>query len=110
MIKVIAFAKRKSGWTYEDYSRYWYEQHGPLFAKTFPQVKRYVQNHALKIGTNQPAFDGVGEFWFDDLESWRSFGRAYNSEAGKAVRDDEDKFLDKSALIYYVCEEKVIKP
>lgn len=109
MVKVITFGQAKSGWSHEDYSKYWYEKHGPLFAATFPQVKRYVQNHALTLGDGRPAIAGVAEFWFDDMEAYRSFVKLYNSETGKPVRDDEDKFIDKSTLTIYVCEERVIK-
>jgi uncharacterized protein (TIGR02118 family) len=109
MVKMIVFGKAKSGWSYEDYYRYWYEQHGPLLAATFPQVKRYVQNHPLSLGKGRPSIDAVAEFWFDDMESYKSWVKLYNSEAGKPVRDDEDKFIDKSALTIYICEERVIK-
>jgi uncharacterized protein (TIGR02118 family) len=109
MVKMIVIGKSKSGWSQEDYSKYWYEQHGPLFAATFPMVKRYVQNHALDLGKGRPPIDGIGEFWFDDMESFTSFGKLYKSPAGKPVRDDEDKLIDKSTLSIYVCEERVIK-
>ena len=72
MIKVIATLKRKSGLTQKEFSSYWYERHGPLIVKTFPNIRRYVQNHSLKLpGGGEPRIDGVVETWYDDMESWQ---------------------------------------
>lgn len=109
MVKMITFGKGKPVWSAEEYSKYWYEIHGPLFAAAFPQVKRYVQNHALNLGKGHPAISGVGEFWFDDMEAFRSFGKLYNSEVSRPIWEDENKLIDKSTLSIFVCEERVIK-
>ena len=111
MIKLITIAKGKSVMTPEEFSDYWYRVHGPLFRDTFPQVKRYVQNHILRLpGIGKPQFDGAAEFWFDNVESWRAFGDMYRSDHGKAVREDEEKFIDRSKMVLLLTEEKVIKP
>ncbi|MFQ5904227.1 MAG: EthD domain-containing protein [Candidatus Binatia bacterium] len=109
MVKVITLVKRKDGLTQEEFSRYWEEKHGPLIAKVFPGVRRYVQNHAARLpGGGAPQVDGVVELWFDDLEAWRAAADFYLGDEGKVIRDDEEKFLDRNKMVFFVAQEKVI--
>ena len=115
MIKIIAMVKRKSGITAEEFSRYWYEKHAPFGFKVIPEgvlsmQKRYVQNYSLKLGRREPPFDGVAEICFDDMESFRKWNDWYFSDDGKALRDDEENFMDKSQTIVVIAEERVLIP
>jgi len=111
MVKVITLLKRKKGITLEEFSRHWQEKHGAIVLKTVPGIKRYIQNHAVRLSAGgEPKIDGIAEVWYDDLEAWRQFADLYWGDKGKAIRDDEETFLDKSKLVFFVAEEKVIKP
>ena len=111
MVKLIALLKRKDGVSAEEFSRYWHDEHGPLIASSFPKIRRYVQNHAVKLeGGGEPKVDGVVELWFDDLQTWKEFADMYRSEKGKVIADDEEKFIDRSKMVFFVTEEKVIVP
>jgi hypothetical protein len=46
MVKVISAAARRPGLSLEQFSRHYFEDHGPLGARV-PGVRRYVQNHAV---------------------------------------------------------------
>lgn len=110
MVKLIEILKRKDGMPLEEFSRYWREHHGPLAVQTLPGFKRYVQNHALWLpGSGEPRIDGVTELWFDDLESQRACAAWYNSEEGRALREDEARFTEIGKATFFVCEEVVIK-
>lgn len=110
MVKLIALVKRKDGMTLEEFSRYWREHHGPLAISMLPGVKRYVQNHAVRLASGgDPQIDGVVELWFDDLEAQRRCAAFWASDEGKPIRDDEERFIDRSKMIFFVAEEKVIK-
>ncbi|MEE9202237.1 MAG: EthD domain-containing protein [Dehalococcoidia bacterium] len=110
MVKLIGLLKRKPGMTMEEFSRYWEEEHGPLVAKVFPGVTRYIQNHPAKLsGGGEPQVDGVVELWFGDLESFRAASDFYRGDKGKVIRDDEEKFIDRTKMVFFVGEEKVIK-
>ena len=109
MVKVIALLKRKDNLTQEEFSRYWRQKHGVLVAKTVPGLKRYVQNHVMKLpGEREPFFDGVAELWYDDMESWQKSAEWYLGDKGKIIRDDEEKFLDKSKMAFVVAEEQEV--
>ena len=114
MIKVIAMLKRKSDLTIEEFSNYWREKHAPLANTLVPpglasEQKRYVQNYAVKLpGGGEPAFDGIAEICFSDLESLYKWNDWYFSDDAKPLRDDEDNFMDKSKRVIVIVEENVI--
>jgi uncharacterized protein (TIGR02118 family) len=109
MVKVITTIRRKEGMSQEEFSRYWEENHGPLIKKILPGVKRYVQNHARKLpGGGEPKIDGVVEIWFEDMDAWRKAAEFFEGEGGKAIITDEEKFIDRSSMVFFVAEEKVI--
>ena len=95
----------------EEFSRYWTEKHAALALQLVPEIRRYVQNHAIKLDVGEePRFDGMAELWFDDLRDWQKFADFYRSNAGKVIRDDNEKFIDRSKMVLLVTEERVMKP
>jgi len=110
MVKFVAILKRRGDISLEEFSRYWYEEHG-RFAYVVPNLRRYVQNHAIRLpGGGEPPIDGIGEYWFDDLASWQESSEFYLGEAGKAIREDEAKFMDRNKIFGVVAEEKIYIP
>jgi uncharacterized protein (TIGR02118 family) len=110
MIKLIEIMKRKEGLTLEAFTRHWEETHGPLIQRTIPHIRRYVQNHALRLpGGGEPPIDGVAEIWYDDFESWRASAKWVFGPTGKEIQNDEDNFIDKGRTYGFICIEKVIK-
>jgi uncharacterized protein (TIGR02118 family) len=109
MIKLIGMIKRKPGMTRGEFSRYWKEVHADVALRNMPGIVRYVQNHPVWLNDREPAWDGVVELWFEDLESFRRMSKWYVSEEGKILRDDEDRFIDRSKTINIISEEVVMK-
>ncbi len=110
MVKLFEMIKRKEGLTHEEFLRYWEERHGPLVAKTVPGVKRYIQNHPVKLpGGGEPPIDGIAELWYDNLKDWRMSADWLRSEGGKVILEDAKNFVDRSKLVVLVCEEKEFK-
>lgn len=98
LFKFITLLNRKPGMSHAEFARYWEEQHGPLVVKIMPGVKRYVQNHVAPLpGMDEPPFDGAAEVWYEG--TWQELLAWYQSEAGRALRDDERKFIDTSRWI-----------
>jgi uncharacterized protein (TIGR02118 family) len=109
LIKSIAIAHRKAGMTPEDFSRYWKDVHAPLAARVIPGMKKYVQNHLLRLPGQEYDIDGIVEMWWDDVEAFRDFSSWVQTDAGKALRDDSDKFNDLSKSRLWLVEEHIIK-
>jgi uncharacterized protein (TIGR02118 family) len=108
MLKLIALISRKSGLTGEEFYKYWKEKHGPLAAKIIPGLRKYIQNHLVRLPGIKYDGDGFVELWFDNLEAYEKFLTWRQSDGAKVLLDDEDKFMDRSKLVRYVVEEHII--
>ena len=65
MIKLIATIYKKPGLSDEEFYKYWKEKHGPLVSKIVPGLRRYVQNHLIKIPGHEYEAEGFVESWWD---------------------------------------------
>ena len=109
MIKSIALAYRKPGLTREEYNRYWKEQHGPLAARLFPGLRKYVQNHFVPIPGREYEGDGIVEMWWDDVAAFENSMRFLETEAGRPLMLDGAKFSVMRGGGPWVVKEHVIK-
>ena len=109
MVKLVVLVKKKEGMSSEEFHRYWKENHGPLALKTVPELKKYVQNHTVKMGKSEPPYDGMAEIWFENMDAYRAYLSFYMGDSGKVIRDDEDRFLDKNKMVVFTAEENVMK-
>lgn len=111
MIKTIALIKRKPGMSREDFVRYYEEHHAPLALKHFPTFRTYVRNYPIAIpGREEPDFDCITEFWFDDMEAALKVQEIlgdYRTEVGKIFLADEEKFQDRSNTRTFLIDERV---
>src|ERR1700742_1834045 len=91
--KMIFCLRRLPSISAEEFSRYWREEHAPLFKQYADAlaVRRYTQSHRLPGRLNDAVrdhrgapegYDGVAEVWFDSFEEMRN---AMVSEAGRAA-------------------------
>jgi uncharacterized protein (TIGR02118 family) len=75
VIKHTSFVKFKSTLAPGEGDRWWRDEFGPLVV-ALPGIQRYVQNPVVsasdKAGAldGPPAFDGLGEMWWHDMESF----------------------------------------
>jgi len=106
MVKVVYLITRKAGLTDEEFFPYWKNVHGAIGAR-IPGLRRLVQSHRLTVpgDPHAPAYDGMAELWFDDLDALRT---ARQSAEWKASTADEGNFIDGNKVAYFVCEEHVI--
>lgn len=119
MIKLIFCLKRLPGMTREKFQTYWRETHAPLVQRHAEvlRIARYVQSHSLPEGsatalaeargsTGQD-FDGVAELWWDSMEAFAAGGRtAEGRAAGKALLEDEARFIDLPNSPIFLVDEK----
>ncbi len=109
MIKSIALAHRRAGMTRAEYNKYWLEQHAPLAANLIPGLRKYVQNHFVSIPGREYEGDGIVEMWYDDVEAFQKSMAFIQSEGGRALREDGQKFAQMRPGGLWVVEEHVIK-
>lgn len=120
MIKIIFCLKRLPALSPRQFVDYWYEQHAPLVRshQAALRIRRYVQSVTVDTAISLPmqkargapeAFDGVAELWFDskaDIEASRSDPAA--ARAGRALLEDERRFIDLSKSPLWFAEEREI--
>lgn len=108
MTKSISLAYRKPGLTREEFNRYWKDQHGPLAARLFPGLRKYVQNHFVTVPGREYEGDGIVEMWWDDVEAFENSMKFLHTAAGRPLMADGDKFSVMRGGLW-VAEEHVIK-
>lgn len=123
MLKLTFCLTRKPGMTREAFQEYWFNNHAPLVAKHREalKIRRYVQLHtgdfamtdairAARSGSVEAApavYDGVAQLWWDSLDDLMT-DTPEAREAGRALLEDEAKFIDFSKSPLWFGEEKVI--
>ena len=108
MIKLVSLIYKRLNLTDEEFRKYWKEKHGPLAAKVIPGLRKYTQNHLVRLHGVKYEGDGFAEIWFEDLESYKKYLTWRNSDTAKVLLDDEDKFIDRSKTVRYVVKEQKI--
>jgi uncharacterized protein (TIGR02118 family) len=109
LIKSLAIAHRKAGMNVDEFSRYWKDVHAPLAKRVIPGMRKYVQNHIIRIPGQKSDIDGIVEMWWDDVDAFRKFNAWVMTDAGKELRDDGDSFIDMSKSKLWLVEEHIIK-
>ena len=104
MIKLVYCISKKAGLTDEEFFRYWENVHGPIGAR-IPWLRKLVQSRRILADAHRPAYDGMAELWFDDMEALLA---ARRSPEWKASTEDEANFIDPGKVAYFVSEERVV--
>jgi len=106
MIKLVYCISKKASLTDEEFFRYWRNVHGPIGAR-IPRLRKLVQSHRVTIvgDAHQPAYDGMAELWFDDMEALLA---ARRSPEWKASTEDEANFIDSGRVAYFISEERIV--
>lgn len=107
MIKLVYCFARAPHLSYHEFSEYWEKVHGPIGAQ-IPGVRKLVQSvalHSAESNLSAPAFDGMAELWFDDLEALLA---ARRSPQWRTSTADEANFIDLDRTAVFVTTERQI--
>lgn len=120
VIRLIFCLRRLPALTRDEFQSYWRELHAPLVARhaTVLGIARYVQHHTLDEAAWRPvlgpratgdAFDGVAELgWASEADLRGDPGDAARQAAGRALLEDERRFIDLSRSPIFVARGDVI--
>lgn len=119
MIHLIFCLRRLPQLSRAEFQRYWRERHAPLVRSHAAALglRRYVQAHTIDHPVAQGAaaargapepFDGVAELWFDSDELLRRMQTEAGAEAGRALLEDERRFLDLANSPIFCAEDHVV--
>lgn len=117
MIKLTFAVRRRADVEPSEFHRYWRDEHGPL-VRSFQSalgIRRYVQVHRVDTPFNDALrasrdalepFDGIAELWWDDLDALASGASTDEGvAAGRALLEDEARFIDLARSALWVGEE-----
>jgi hypothetical protein len=115
MIKVIFLLKRKEGITHEQFREHYEKSHAVLGQKYFGHLLTgYVRNYVGDVRSSRSqggrpvawGYDCVTEFMLPSEEALNElYGLFAHSVIGKDFYDDEERFLDRDAVLSIVCRE-----
>lgn len=120
MVKLVYCIRRHPDMSADAFRTYWRETHAPRVAELAKalRARRYVQSHTLDSLMNEglrgsrgagPAYDGVTEVWWDSEEALAEAMRTDEGvAAGRALLEDEERFIDLEASSLFLTEEHEI--
>lgn len=120
MMKMVYCIRRREGMSAEEFRKHWREDHAPRvkhFAKAL-HARHYVQSHTLDSVFNEalrasrgarPPYDGITEVWWDSEEELAAaMADPDGVEAGRALLEDEQSFIDLAGSSLFLTEEHEI--
>ena len=114
-VKMIAFLKRRSDMSLEEFERYYESHHVPLILRTLPKISRYIRNYvnpdsvanSRAGGDSSPPCDVITELWFNTESDYRTFQAVCsNPDNVKKMADDEVNFLEMESIRTYLVKEQ----
>jgi hypothetical protein len=104
--KLLCLLTRNDAHTAESFADYWRDVHAPLFCDSpdlaehilgYVQHRRAAQDYAREQGGG---FDGMTEQWYRDPSAFYEIARSKSYR--EKIMPDEEKLLDRSALVWCV--------
>ncbi len=112
MFKVVAFLVKKDGMSIGEFSDYYENHHVPLVlsiaAPPLVYKRRYLtRSNELTHSGNVVDFDAIAELGFEDEASFNAnwLTPLVLAESGKAIAEDEERFIDRSKTRAYIVNE-----
>ena len=104
MLHLFYFITKRADLDEDAFRRYWREVHAPI-VKRIPQLRRYLQSHAVAGTPLSPSFDGAAEAWVDDAASLEALRNS--SEYRDGALADEPNFIDMNRVEWLVTRDRV---
>jgi len=102
MTKLAITLSRSADRSFEEFQRYYREEHAPL-AADLPGLERYTVS--FPSDPESASYDALAELYFPDGETMAA---AFDSELGREVTADAETFAEMDAAERVVLEEDVI--
>jgi uncharacterized protein (TIGR02118 family) len=122
VIKLVFCLRRLDTVGFDEFQRYWREEHAPLVRSHAEAlgIRRYVQTHtrpspagdAVRASRGGPEpYDGVAELWFDSEDALVAAATSPEGmAAGAELLEDEKRFIDLADSPLFLSEEIEVVP
>lgn len=110
MIKTLSLIKRLPTLSREAFREHYETCHAPLALPHLTGLLRYVRYHVEEVVLGEVpedvSFDVISAFWYRDAAATAEVFEMLSSETGKAILEDEKKFMDKPANRFFPVSER----
>ena len=120
MVKLVYIVHRRDDVAPDEFYAYWKDRHGPLVRSVARAIRatRYVQSHTIASPLNDalqasrgmlPPEAGITEVWWKSLDDLQAgIASEEGQRAGRALIEDEAKFIDLARSRCFLTEEHTI--
>lgn len=121
MIRLTFCLLRLPHLTRQEFQDYWRDQHAPLVMSHREALgfRKYVQSHTISDAARLPLalvrgsagldYDGVAQFWWDDMATLAAAGATdAGRQAGALLLEDEARFIDMARSPIFLSEDVTI--
>ncbi|SCW69729.1 conserved hypothetical protein [Sphingobium faniae] len=106
MLKLVMFVKRRPDLSHEAFREHYENVHAPLASANMPQIIKYVRNYLAPLPNQpEPPCDCVTEMWYEDEAGLKETMAWMRSDASRELHEDEDRFMDRSAMRAFIATE-----
>jgi uncharacterized protein (TIGR02118 family) len=103
MIKRVSLIRRRPGMTFEEFRRYWLNEHATLSSRV-STLRKYVINVVDREHCPDAEWDGFSELWFDNIDALK---QAYEGPFAEAIRADDANFIGAASVLFV--EEHIVR-
>ncbi len=108
MFKVLGFIPRRPDLTPAFFRDYYETRHVVLALRTLRGFTKYVRNHVVRSAPQDPGFDCLPEWWFDNPKVAAEIAAWVASPAGQVLHEDEAKFMDRPRMASCAVDERLL--
>jgi uncharacterized protein (TIGR02118 family) len=94
-VKTLAFIVRRAGTTPDAFRNHYESVHAPLALPLLDGLRRYVRHHVRNQIVGGAPFDCMTSFWWRPSTAFDALMARLDSEAGAALRRDEESFMNR---------------
>jgi hypothetical protein len=106
MIRTLALIKRRADLDRAGFRAHYERVHTPLALPHLAGLERYVRYHVEEDLHGEVGFDVLTAFWYRDAVAVERILALLESEEGAPIREDELRFMDKSANRFFPVSER----
>ncbi len=106
MIRTLALIKRRADLTRDAFREHYEEIHVPLARPLLGGLTRYVRHHVVAEPLGAFGHDVLTAFEYRDADAAHAVLQTLESEAGRAVREDELTFMEKRQNTFFAVSER----
>ena len=108
MFKVLGFIPRRTDLTRAAFRDYYETQHVLLALRHIRAFSKYARNHVVRGVPQEPGFDCLPEWWFDEPQVAADIAAWVASPAGEVLHRDEANFMDRPRMAHCAVSEQLL--